>query len=370
MKVAVVTPYWKSKQGGGVEVYVRELYAELRSLNPQIETDIIFIDGHDEEQIKISNGLFREIKGSFFGLKKIKPDIIHIFDNYELLIGAALYCTLYRKTPIIHSFLTEPRYPTKIMKKISRLFGKLTYQWALDHCEGISFVSKDLQKKIDLNFKFVFNQPIDICYPGYRTRSVTKDEVENFSRSFTINPDNVILISMGVTSHPFKAEGAKYLLSAVRELIPKFPSLILIITGGGQYLDDLKRYANRIGLQNHVLFPGFIENQFIPLSLAQIYCHITFAEGLPLAILEAMSMEKPVIATKTGGIPEAIDDGVNGVLANKDPASIAEKISQCIENPKYSKLLGSNAKRTVNEHFQWSTTALQIIEIYNRCLNK
>lgn len=103
----------------------------------------------------------------------------------------------------------------------------------------------------------------------------------------------------------------------------------------------------------------------MPLSLCDIYTHITLGDGLPIALLEAMAMAKPIVATPVAGIPEAIRDGENGILVPPEPAEIAGMIDYLIENPDLARRLGENAKRTVEERFTWQKSAAKFLTLFS-----
>jgi len=100
-----------------------------------------------------------------------------------------------------------------------------------------------------------------------------------------------------------------------------------------------------------------VENPFVPLKICDLYTHITMGDGLPLALLEAMAMGKPIVATSVGGIPEAITDGENGLLVAPEAEQVAEKIDLLLRDREYAERLGRCAKKTVEEKFTWEQAA-------------
>lgn len=89
-----------------------------------------------------------------------------------------------------------------------------------------------------------------------------------------------------------------------------------------------------------------------------IYTHITYGEGgLSLALLEVMSIGKPIIASDIGGIPEAIRHPLEGILVKNDVESIVSAVGYLLENPKLQRKMGIISRRAVNSRFSWSKTA-------------
>ena len=94
-------------------------------------------------------------------------------------------------------------------------------------------------------------------------------------------------------------------------------------------------------------------------------------ENLPISILEAMASKLPVISTNVGGIPEIIDNGVNGILIPpKNEKELAEAIRNLIENPSHAKDLGTKGYLKVKNNFTWDRAANNTLQIYNSMVIK
>jgi L-malate glycosyltransferase len=77
-----------------------------------------------------------------------------------------------------------------------------------------------------------------------------------------------------------------------------------------------------------------------------------------------MSMEKPIVATPVGGIPEAIEDGKDGILVEPNAEKIAEKVVYLLKNKNKAKELARNARKVAEERFTWEKSANKFIELY------
>jgi L-malate glycosyltransferase len=230
----------------------------------------------------------------------------------------------------------------------------------------VTFVSKKLEEKIVEVQDLVFRETA-ITYAGVETVDVTDDEVEAFRVKYSIPEDSITLLALGLTSLSYKAEGLKLLILALKKLQEKYPNIVLIATREGKYTELLKEFAYENSIRDSIIFTGDVKNPFVPLKQCDIYTHITLGEGgLSLALLEAMSMGKPIIATRVGGIPEAIDDNVNGLLVEPDVDEITEKIKYLMENPSVAIALGGNAKNKADSTFTWERTAEKFIEIFSK----
>ncbi len=268
---------------------------------------------------------------------------------------------LYKKIrgcTLVHTFHTEPvrRLP---------LLGRMFFLYLLNTCDWVTFVSKGLQKKIEEIDGFSFPRTA-ITYAGVKAGEVTDDEIRQFCERYRIGEDAIVLLAQAFTAHKLKVEGLKILIRSIGFLREKYPNILLIATREGKYSNELKHFTRELGLEKHVIFTGDVENPFVPIVLCNVFIFPWLGmSGVGIALLEAMSMGKPIIATSVGGIPEAIIDGENGLLLEPIAEKIAEKIDFLLKNKEYAEKLGENARRTAEERFSWEQTIKKLIINYN-----
>lgn len=354
MKVAITTNYWKQSDGGGVKNYLINLVDELNR-REALEISVLFRQGEDYKNYRIGgNKLWFSIK-SFFKLREIKPQVIHSQGGWYGLLPGYIYKKIY-DVKLIYTFHTQPT------ERLSCL-GTIVFQTLLNECDCVTFVSKSL-KKDNEKYGLTFKKTI-ITYAGVSSRVVHQEEIDEFRNKFGVVDDYFVLLAQGLTANEFKAEGAKILIKALKQLLYRHSNIVLILTREGTFSNSLKKIARDENVYDHVIFTGDVENPFVPLAICDIYTHITLAEGgLSLAVLEAMILSKPILATKIGGIPEAITDGVNGILIEPCEEQIIENIEYLMKNRELAKKLGDNAKETVINNFTWTQTANIFEHIY------
>ena len=101
------------------------------------------------------------------------------------------------------------------------------------------------------------------------------------------------------------------------------------------------------------------------LNAADIFILPSHSEGLPNVVLEAMACGLPIIATRVGGIPEAVEDGKSGILVEKqDVASLTRAIKYMVENKDEARQMGILGRIIIESRFLWKDNAKQIIDIY------
>jgi len=357
MKIVIVTNYWKGSDGGGVKTYLINLVNEFKNRN--IDIDVIFRFGSDFQNYHLMcNKLMFSYK-TYLKLKKLRPDAILSQGTWYCLLPSYIY-KKHNNVRLIHTFHTEPDTNQKL-----HLWQRIFFQHLLNGCDSVTFVSKRLKQKTQESFELKFKNT-KITYAGVNPPPpITNDAVDKFRKKFRIKDDSIVLLAIGLTALKHKAEGAKLLIKAIHKSTDIYPTITLILTREGKFSKELKEFAIGENVSDHVVFTGTINNPNVPLKLCDIYTHTPMGEGgVSISLLEAMSMGKPVIATSVGGIPEMIEDGVNGILVQPDVDSILEKIVYLLENRDVAQKLGENAKRTVKEKFTWNLSADKFMDIY------
>jgi len=168
-------------------------------------------------------------------------------------------------------------------------------------------------------------------------------------RSLGFNDDDLVLI-MVARFHPGK--GHSVLISAMGELLNMHPNLRLICLGEGEGESDVRRACDEFGVTARVRLAGFQPNVSEWLAAADINVLPSFYEGFPLTVLEAMASGLPSVATNVGGIPEAIEDGISGILVPPgDPAKLANALSFLLRNTHVREAMGKAAHLRANRWF-------------------
>ncbi|MCC2962425.1 glycosyltransferase family 4 protein [Massilia sp. IC2-278] len=163
------------------------------------------------------------------------------------------------------------------------------------------------------------------------------------------------------------AKGTAELLDAVAQLAPRFPQLRLVMGGSGD-LEGFRRDAERRGIAARIDLPGWLDAaaRDAELARASVFCLPSHAEGLPMAVLEAMAAGKAVVASSVGGIPELVRDGENGLLVPpRDGAALACALARLLEDEGLRSRLGASARKTVEAQYSTQAVCGRLAAIYN-----
>ncbi len=164
-------------------------------------------------------------------------------------------------------------------------------------------------------------------------------------------------------------KGHAVLLDALARVRARGLDFVAVLAGEGSLRADLERQASAAGLGDHVRFAGQVE-PVGPLLLAADACVLpSLWEGLPLSLLEALARGRPVVASRVGGVPEAIEDGLTGRLVPAgDPAALALVLEDFHRRPDPGRRMGLAGAERVSAEFTWPRVVEAFEELYDEVM--
>jgi len=154
-------------------------------------------------------------------------------------------------------------------------------------------------------------------------------------------------------------------LAAAHAMSKQVPNVRFVILGEGSEEHRLREQARALRLQNSVFFLGQRQDVYDVVRAFDLFVLCSDHEGLPMALLEALALAVPVVACRTGGISEVIEDGVNGVLlATGDPSALAEACLHLLADRCRRAGLAAAGMRRVAEAFSAREAAAQVARVY------
>ncbi len=225
--------------------------------------------------------------------------------------------------------------------------------------------------------------------------AVARDGLEIRVRRERVRPDRILLIPNGVTipvqprDHelarrvrtefgvPVGApiigsvgrlvveKGYEHLLEALKLVRVEVPNLRWLAVGDGHLRPALTARAAALGLDDAVIWAGLRQDVESLLPAMDLWVMSSIEEGLPVALLEAMAAGCPIVATRVGGIPDAVDDGREALLVPvADPAALARAIVQLLRDPVRARELGDCARARVMAEYSVESVARRIEAVY------
>ncbi|MDQ1729687.1 MAG: L-malate glycosyltransferase [Pyrinomonadaceae bacterium] len=199
-----------------------------------------------------------------------------------------------------------------------------------------------------------------------RTRvSEDRNRGAAFRARFGIPADRVVIVQV---SWMIPEKGIPELLETARLLVARNSRVHFILVGEGAYRQQFMNDAASLGLAGHITWTGLVQDPFGEgvYEAADIVCQLSEWEELfGWMIAEAMAYGKPIVATRVGGIPELVADGVSGFLVpRRDYEAAAEKLDRLANDPKLRWQLGAAGRETVQEKFDLRKNVAQLLGLY------
>jgi glycosyltransferase involved in cell wall biosynthesis len=175
---------------------------------------------------------------------------------------------------------------------------------------------------------------------------------------------------IGTVSNLVKRKGIKHLIIAFGKMLNEYPNLKLLIIGDGPLRTDLELLVRELNLASHVKFKGFVEDVKSYLLDMDIFVLPSLEEALGLAIIEAMAMSLPVVASKIGGIPEVVEDGTTGLLVDPgNPEELSCAMRYLLSNPELLRAMGENGRKRSEQCFNNDILISKYEQVYRELID-
>jgi glycosyltransferase involved in cell wall biosynthesis len=163
------------------------------------------------------------------------------------------------------------------------------------------------------------------------------------------------------------------LLEAARILVADRRDLRVVIVGDGPDKAALERLASELGLGSVADFRGEVRPAWSAMREFDVYVLTSFSEGMPISVLEAMTIGLSVVATAVGGLPEMVEDGVSGYLVPRGDdrgataRALADRIGGLLADPGLRARVGLRARERAERCFSAEAAAARVLKAYQRC---
>jgi glycosyltransferase involved in cell wall biosynthesis len=303
-------------------------------------------------------------------IRRNRVDIVHSYNFYGNVFAIPA-ARLARAPVVIASIRNMREAEAPLQRRVQRHVCRLA-DHVLTNAEAIrqSLISEGYDEtKIT-----VIRNGIDVS-----RLKCTRDGGKRFRHELALSPDTP-LIAVLARLDPIK--GLEYFLEAAAIVATRVPRARFAVIGGGafvrrgantfqDYRSELEATAARLGLEGRVAFTG-VRND-VPDVLSQVAVSVlpSLSEGLSNTLLESMAAGVPVVATRVGGTPEAVEDGVTGLLVPaRNPEALARAIGLLLENRDLAARLGRAGRQRITRHFQLESTVRQTERLYVELLER
>ena len=358
----------------GAEVQLKVLLSKLVEEPKFILTVILFNEGRLEREIRdlgilvkvfpeklwSSARLFRELFREF---KQSNVHVVHTHKYKDMILAAP--AAKLGGVPHVVRTVHGLREPFEGMEAMKMHLYETIERTVLRYCvDSIIGVSSQIERKytaeggvarvtcirngIDLEGKLVQTD-------RWRTR-----------KDLGVDTGTCLIGTVGRLT-PVK--GIPYLLQAVRILLRQGANVRVLVVGDGSIRSDLMSQTHDLGISENVVFLGHREDTDELLQTLDIFVLPSLSEGIPMALLEAMAASQAVVASRVGGIPEIVEDGLEGFLVEPmDVDGLAERCRRLIESPDAARKMGEQARKRVERDFSATAMADRVASVYRELL--
>lgn len=366
MRIAILVMYFPPKWLAGTEIASYNIATKLANRGHEVHVITSLDDGlpfcqcmnsftvHRVKRQKSKIGVLSFSIGALKIIKEIKPDIIQVQGLY---VGITAYLSkiVFKIPYVIWGRGTDVNNPIAFSRK-PIIIGLKNADVALALTEQMKWKMGQFYRRE------ILVVPNGIDMGRFQNSQNSLAEISDIK-----NANTILYIGRLI---PVK--GVEYLIRSMKIIINDIPDTNLIIVGDGADRKKLENITHILGLEDHIKFIGQIPNCEIPkfTNIANIFVLSSINEGFPNVILEAMASGLPIVATKVGGLPDIVEENVNGYLVeSKCPEKLAEKIVLILKNKKMQQEISTNNKKKAST-YSWNNVINMLERIYTDTLTE
>ncbi len=233
-------------------------------------------------------------------------------------------------------------------------------------------VVSDALKKIMIEKHRIEPQRVVKIYNGIETNDLCLADDEIMRRRTGFRNESGLggsIPVIGVIGRLVWQKGFEYFIEAIPEVLKEFKEARFLIVGDGSLNNKLKAASKTLKIDDRIIFTGFRRDIKEIVAAIDIFVMPSLLEGLPMTLLEAMAMGKPIVATDIDGINEVLENGKTGLLVpTRDPDALSKAIINLLIHRDQAHQMGINARRIVEERFGADIMVERVEDIYEELL--
>jgi glycosyltransferase involved in cell wall biosynthesis len=297
------------------------------------------------------------------------------FASFQIraLIKRYNYNIIHSHTSHAHTLAFFASLGTKVNRLVTRRVDFSIYRHSFLKLSGIKYrYMSDFYVAISHKIKEVMvadgipKERIFVVHSGIDPKRFEHSTKDHLIAEFDIKGNEQVVINV---AHLAGHKGQKYLVRAIPHVLAKIPSVRFFIVGGGELLEELKDLSKSLGLDDRLIFTGFRRDVGAFYHIADLFVMSSVQEGLGTAVLDALALGKPVVATDSGGIPEIIQNRDTGLLVpSEDPKTLSNAIVQILTDNELATQMAEKGQAMVNKKFTVSAMVDKNIDVYSQIL--
>ncbi len=287
-------------------------------------------------------------------LSRQKFDVVHANEPHALT--ATWLAVAHKKVPVVASRRVAYPMPNNAIARNRYLTTKRIL--AVSNFVAASVIASGIPA-----------DKVEVVYEGVEVPPTIAPETRERARQRWGIAGNEQLL--GCVGYLLPEKGQESVLRAMPEVRANFPGARLLLAGDGPCRMRLQGLAKQLDLLDAVIFAGFVEDIAQVYAAMDIFVFPSLAEPLGTSLLAAMAWGLPVLAVASGGVPEYVHDGENGLLVSEsDPALTANGLLRLLTHDSLTAKLGQNARRTIEDKFSARRMVENTMSVYQKVIEE
>jgi glycosyltransferase involved in cell wall biosynthesis len=368
---------------GGAELNLAENLPQLRRLG--VVTVVVSLRhrvegvqaGLQEQgfdvRILTGTGLIRRVAVLRKIIRTEQPDLIQTVLFHSDIAGrlAAIGTSAKVISRLVNTDYDMVRLQDPNINIIKFRLARLIDGWTARHLTHHIYANSNAVKTAAMSDLGIPAEKITVIKEGRDAARLGKPSIQRRNRArskFGLEGDQKVLVTIG--RQDFQ-KGQRYLLEAMAMLVSNHPHFVLLVAGrSGDVSGELESLRNRLGLQDRVYFLGHREDVPEILAAADLFVFPSFYEGLPGAVIEAMALGLPIVASDIEPVRETVEEGRNAILVKPaSPVELASAIRRILEDRQTALAYGARSREIFEEKFTLKQSMVRLMEFYHHFMS-
>jgi len=288
-------------------------------------------------------------------LKITNAEIIHVHGFKEACLGGIAARLRGKRVQIFRTFhgkgLTNGAFRHRLIERVNGYFFS----------DQLIAVSEDLREfLLGCGFR---QSMFTVLHNGVNLADVSPVKASRTVKHSLGIPDDAFVI--GTLGRMVKIKGHKFFLEGAREVVAQNPGVYFVLSGDGPLMKDAMSWVNNHNMKRNIKITGFRNDPYDVLNSFDVFALTSLHEGVPMVLLEAMCLGKPIIATEVGGMPEIISDRVTGLMIPPgNPKRFASACMELMTDDVLKDKLADNCRNIVMERYSAIQVAAKVYYLY------
>ena len=302
-----------------------------------------------------------------------RPDVIQTVLFHSDIVGrlAAIGTPAKVISRLVNTDYDKIRVHDPNIRPFRFLMARLIDSWTARHLTHQIYANSNAVKTAAMRDLGIYTEKITVLKESRDASRLGQPSCQRRNRArirLGLDENQEVLVNIGRQDYQ---KGQRYLLEAMSMLVSTHPRLVLLMAGRtGDVSGELERLRDRLGLKERVHFLGHREDVPEILASADMFVFPSFYEGLPGAVIEAMALGLPIVASDIDPVRETVEEGRNALLVKPaSPDELASAIERLLEDRMTAQAFGRRGREIFDERFTLEQSMPRLLAFYRQVVS-